>query len=260
MTPAEPFLIAVPAFSRAWILALADTPAPCLRSGLALREVQSCDQLFVGDATANRRGDKAIEARERVTAHVAVIEPKSKLVDVAPKVLRAGMVIHAMQTALEHRPNTLNAIGCDSIAAVLSRAVVYRGVLKKQPANTAVRCGLIGVQRRSGLNVRMDSRVQIGRISVRHGFGNRATTSLAHTHYRSLANSTTARIELFASVFGRLFAADVNLINLNDATQYRGIVAARLAQALQHKPRRFLRNTDLFGELQRGDTFARGDE
>lgn len=168
MTPAEPFLIAAPFFLRAWILALADRPTPCLRSGQALREVQSCDQLFVGDATANRRGDKAIEARQRVTAHVAVIEPKRKLVDVTPKMLGAGMVIHPMQATFEHRPNALNAVSRHPVAAVLSRAVVDRGVLKKQPADTAICFGLVGVQRRSGLNVRMYRRASSMATSPRY--------------------------------------------------------------------------------------------
>ena len=260
MTPAEPFLIAAPAFSRAWIWALADRPTPYLRSGLALQEVQSCDQLFVGDATANRRGDKAVKARERVTADVAVIESKSKLVDVAPKVLGAGMVIYPMQTTFEHGPNALNAVSRHPVAAVLSRAVVDGCVLKKQPADTAIRCGLISVQRRSGLNVRMDRRVQIGRVRAGYRLGNRATAPLTHTHHRCLSDGATARIKLFVGVFGRLFTADVNLVNLDDATQHRRIVAARLSETLQDKPRRFLRHADLFGELQRRYAFARGDK
>lgn len=257
MTPVESFSFASPVFSRAWISALADRPTRDQQSHLATQDVGSCDQLLIGDATAYRCRNHAVEAIKRLPSYVAIIEPKSKLVDVAPEMLWAGVVIHPMQATLEECPNALNAVCSNAAPTVLASAVIDCLMLKKQTADIAVSGGLIGVQRRSGLDVCMYRCMQISRVRARNRFGNRAPAALAHTHHRSFADSTTPGVELFASVFVGFFAADIGLINLNNAAQYSRIIAASLAQTLEHKPSRFLSDADLLGELQRGYAFAR---
>src|SRR4051812_14004874 len=99
--------------------------APCLRSGREHRAFSfSCDQLLVGDAALGRGGNQAIQPLEGVALHVPLVEPEGELVDVAAKVFVAGVVIDAVQPALQDSPNGLDAVRVDAIARVFARAVV----------------------------------------------------------------------------------------------------------------------------------------
>src|SRR5947209_3689278 len=61
----------------------------------------SCDQRLVSQALARNTVNEAVEPLQRVTGHVAVVEPERELVNVAAKMLRAGVVVDADQAALE---------------------------------------------------------------------------------------------------------------------------------------------------------------
>jgi hypothetical protein len=54
--------------------------------------VFSCDQSLVGEAFASHARDKAVKPCKGVVSHVAVIETERKFIDIAAKVLRAGVV------------------------------------------------------------------------------------------------------------------------------------------------------------------------
>jgi hypothetical protein len=65
---------------------------PPLRFEASVLVNASCDQLRIGEATANRRAEQAGEPVERVAAHVAVIQPERELANVAVQMLGADVV------------------------------------------------------------------------------------------------------------------------------------------------------------------------
>lgn len=108
MTPAESFSRAAGAFSRAQTLALVGMPRPYRQSSRARVRAfyRSRGQLLVCDAPPDSSIDQATQSIKGMPAHIAIIEPKSKLVDVPAQVLAAGVVIDPMQAALKDCPYT----------------------------------------------------------------------------------------------------------------------------------------------------------
>ncbi len=96
-------LQAVCVFFPAWSSAWADRRELRQQSHQALSGFfdYSLGEPFVGQALARSTVNKAIEARHRVIFDVAFIEPEGKFIDVTGKMLRAGVVIDAVQAALE---------------------------------------------------------------------------------------------------------------------------------------------------------------
>ena len=95
-----------PASSRAYSLASACRPARGLRSGSTLRAASSsCGKFLVRDATAHGRRYEAVEPFQCMSLAVGIVQPKGELVDVAAKVLRASVMVNAVQAALENGPH-----------------------------------------------------------------------------------------------------------------------------------------------------------
>ena len=69
----------------------------------------SCDQLRIGEAATYGRVEKTSEAVKRVALHVAFVEPKRELGNVAIKMLRTGMMIDAVHPALDRKSTRLNS-------------------------------------------------------------------------------------------------------------------------------------------------------
>lgn len=59
-----------------------------------------------------------------MTRHVASIQAESELIHVAMQVLFAGLVVDAVKSALQNRPNTLDTIGARHSLDVLVRGMV----------------------------------------------------------------------------------------------------------------------------------------
>lgn len=78
--------------------------------------------------------------------------------------------------------------------------------------------------------------------------------ALAHAEHASLAYRAATFLELLRFVLVGFLAADIGLVGLDDAGQEAaiatGIRATSFAQALEHEPRRLLRDADLLGQLQ----------
>ena len=110
------------------------------RGSLGLRH--SCDQFLVGEALADGGSEHAVEAVQGVVPHVTVPEAKSKLADIAMQVLRRGMVIDAVQPALEQREHALDAVRGHIAAHILASTVVDGFVPIEQPAHAIV--GAVG--------------------------------------------------------------------------------------------------------------------
>jgi hypothetical protein len=86
-----------------------------------------------------------------------------------------------------------------------------------------------------------------------------ATVTFPHSKHGSFADSTTSSFQLFVLMLVPFLAADKTLIKFHDALQFGDNFgsAASLAQPMQDKPRGFLGDTYLFGELKAADALPR---
>lgn len=66
--------------------------------------------------------------------------------------LCAGVVVDAMQAALEDRKDALHTVCRDRFPRILSRTVVDRPMVEEQPAHVVVGSGLVAVDARPDLN------------------------------------------------------------------------------------------------------------
>jgi len=131
---------AVRVSSRACSWASGDRPAPTRPHGSALPVLsgRSCCQRLVGNATSSRRHDEAIQPLKGLALHVAVIQAEGELVDVAAKVLAAGVVIDANDAPFHDRENAFNAVRGDVATHVFARSVVDRIMAEEQSADPGV--------------------------------------------------------------------------------------------------------------------------
>ena len=111
------------------------------------------DKGFVGQALARNAVNEAIEPLHRVALHVALIQAERELVNVATKVLLAGVVVDADQAALHDREHAFDAVGGHAVADVFAFAVVDGFVIEEQTAKAAIHASLIGMQRGTGGDV-----------------------------------------------------------------------------------------------------------
>jgi hypothetical protein len=70
----------------------------------------SCREPLIREPLSRNSVHERVEALERMPSDVPLIQAERKLVNVASKMLLADLVIDAMQSALEDRPDALNAI------------------------------------------------------------------------------------------------------------------------------------------------------
>jgi len=194
--------------------------------------------------------------------HVAFVQSKSKFVNVAIKMLFAGVVIDTDQAALKDREHGLDAVRGHAVADVFAVAVVDRVVVEKQTANASVGKMFVGVQRRADLDVLQDGvgdRTGVGSLNL-DGFGATAFAAFLHAENGSLADRTAPKVLLFVFVFVRLDAANVSLVDLDDALQLGQIIAAGFAEPVQNEPCRLLRDADFLGQLQARNPLPRRDQ
>src|SRR5665213_2515606 len=220
------------ASSRPSISALAYTPAryrqlpPIPSVALVLR---SSDQRLVGQPLASGPSNEAVEPVKCVPSHIALVEPESELVHVTPKVLLADVVERAVDAALEDCPDGLDPVRGHVIAGIFADAVIDRLVLVRV-AETLVGAGLVGVQRRSCLDV-LENRIEQGllvSIDDRHRL--RASAPLAHPQHGSLATRAPAVAHPLVLVLVAFFPAEICLVNFDDAAQLLEVVATCLAE------------------------------
>src|SRR5436190_13971093 len=110
-----------------WSPPLAYAPKPNRQSCLGFPAVwvrsHSSDQILIGQPLASRAVDEAFQAAQRMPLHVAFIQAERELVNVAMQVLVAGVVIDAMQAALENCQNAFDAVRRHAVASIFSSAV-----------------------------------------------------------------------------------------------------------------------------------------
>lgn len=253
------------ASSRPWTSILAYEPELDQRSCSGSQAVSGCsyssDQILVCQPAAGRTINEAFQPLQRMPRDIAFVQPKSELVNVPAKVLRTDMMIGAVDAALLDGPNAFDAVRRDAIADEFSGAVVDGLVLKLQCSQPGVSAVLVGMQRRSRFDAGLDFCLERPNIRSRHYLYRCATAALPHAENRCFADRAAPSVKLLALVLVRLFAADVRLVNFDDAAQLVELVAACLAEPPEDEPSRLLGNADLLGELHRGDALAcRNDE
>lgn len=233
----------------------------CPRFDLVLGEF-SCCQFLVGEMLSNYRNHEAIQPLKSVTAHVAHVKAKRKLIHIAMQMLLRNLMIHAVHSALEHSPNAFNAVSADSVLGVDSRRVIDGFMAKEETVKADVPGRLIREDRGTYFDVGMDSRLQSSHIGSlnRHRYG--ASAALPESYNGSLADAATSGLELFVFVLIALLSADEAFVHFDDAAQLIKVIAraARLTQTLEHKPSRLLRDADLLRQLQARDALACGNE
>ena len=216
-------------------LAVRDKRVVVVESALALVfagvHKSSRSKLFVGDAAASGRCDQVVQPLEVMALHVAFVQAEGELVHVPTKVLLAGMVVHAMQAALQDRPDAFDAVGVYAVPDVLSRAVVDRGALEEQPAEALIGRVLVAVDHAPRLDVLVDRAVQRGDIHVPDMQGDGAPSTFTHPEDGGFSHSTPAALQALGLVLGRFLAADVRLVHFHDAAQHLQVRAARLGDS-----------------------------
>jgi hypothetical protein len=246
-------------FWPALILASADRPIPRRQWHLALLVVwwRSLCEPLVRQPLAGHAVNEAIEAVERMNFDVAFVQPERKFVNVSAKMLLAGMVVNADDPALENRENALNAVRRDIIADIFTSAVIDRIVIECG-ADARIRAGFVRVQGRTCLNMLMYGGLDGFPIGAadRHRYS--ASTTLAHSKNRRLADRATARFELLVFVLILFDPADIGFVNFDDPAKFAQVLtAAGFPQTVEHEPSRFLRNPDFLGELHGRNALAR---
>src|SRR5260370_30794984 len=130
------------AFLPPWISALDDTPKPSAqwRSVLAaVSDYPSSDQILVGEPLSRNAHHEAFQPLQRVALHIALIEPECELINVAAEMLWADVMERAVDAALQHRPNALDAVCRHAVVAdVFASAVIDGFTLEKRPHNAII--------------------------------------------------------------------------------------------------------------------------
>jgi hypothetical protein len=127
-------------------------PAPSARSlALSLNERLVCEPL------ARRAIYEAFDPRQGVVLDVALIQPERKFVNVAVQMLRAGVMIDANQAALQDGKDALDPVRCHVFANIFAIAVIDGIVDKAGVSDARVRAAFVGMQRRSGLDMPVNS-------------------------------------------------------------------------------------------------------
>jgi hypothetical protein len=108
---------------------------------------------------------ETIEPRQGVVLDVALVQPERKFINVAVKMLRAGVMIDANKTTLQDGKNAFDAVGCRLAANVFASAVIDCVVDKASTADTGIRAPLVGMQGRASLDMPVNG--GLDRLSIR---------------------------------------------------------------------------------------------
>jgi hypothetical protein len=250
------------AFSRTSFWASADMreprqPSRPISSGPL---VSSFDQRLIGKALASGSPDKTFKSRERVVLNIAFVQAEGKLVNIAAKMFRAGVVIDADQAALENRENALNSIGGHVVSDILASAVVDSIVAEARALNAIICASFVGMQGRSDFDMLMNSGLNCFLICALDRRCDRPPVALAHPKNGRLADRAATRLELLVFVFVGLDPADESFIDFDNAAKLLEVRPARFPDAMQHEPSRRLPDADLFRQLQARDALARREK
>lgn len=220
------------------------------------------NQSFVGEALAHDGIDETSKPVQRVPLDVAFVQPPRKLLDVAVKMFRAGVVVDAVQPALQDGPHALNRVGGHQTPSVLPGAVVHRLMLVEQSVEIRKDHVVIGVERGANFCLGEDFTVNGLDCALRYDAGAGSSAALPHPEHGNFSDRAASRVELLRFVLVALFATDERFVDLDHALELVDGVGsgAGFPQASEHEPCRLLGNADFLGKLHRTDTFPGRDQ
>jgi hypothetical protein len=218
--------------------------------------VSSLDQRLIGKALAGGSTNKAFKPRESVMPYVPFVQSEGKFIDVAAKMLRAGVVVDADQAALENRENAFDPVSGDIAADELARFMIDRFMLESQGAEAVIRASFIRVNCGTDFDLPNDCSLNRSLIGASDRLGDDPAPALTHSQDRCLANRAPPSIALLRSMFILFKTANIRFVNFDDAAKFRKVWSARFPDAMQHEPSRRLPDADLFRQLQAGDALA----
>ena len=163
-----------------------------------------------------------------------------KLPDIAPKVLRAHVMVHAVVTALEAGPVRLHAVRVGHAPYVLAHIVLDRFV---RPRHPPIGPGIVGVDHRVRLGVALHKPLERRRVRcVDNLAGNLASVAVLHADHRRLPNGTAPSMEPLGLMLVGFLAADVGLVHLDRPVELTAGRIEGLADAVRHVPGGLLRD------------------
>jgi hypothetical protein len=250
-------------FSPASTSALADRRAPHQQSHLILLAVSalSLDQRLISEPLTSNAIHKAIQPYQGVVLDVAFVKPEGKFINIAVKMLLAGVVIHADQPALENSENALDAIGGHVVADIFPLTVIDRIVIEGHASNADISARFVGMDSRTSLDILEDRGLDCLRVRSGDWHGDCPSAALAHPENGRFADCAASRLEFFAFVLVGFLTADKSFVNLDNTGEFLEIgAAASFPQPMQDEPSGLLRDPDFLGKLHRGYALARCHE
>src|SRR6185312_2906174 len=176
--------------------------------------------------------------------------------------------ISAADSALQERPKVFDPVGMDFAAHVLFRVVNH--VMNVLLGKLAVRAKRVTVNGRASFYVLIDCAVKRFALSVRHNHSADLTVTFQQSHNSHLASGLISASTTGSGKFrhalcqNRLvhvprFAADKSFVNFNVTAKllFKRSSLHRQADAVLHKPRSLLSNTDSPVYLVRANTVLR---
>ena len=175
-----------------------------------------------------------------------------ELVYVPLQMLRRKLVKRAFVGPLEHRPE-----GLDPIRVRLSFYVLGNGMADRLMVRQAsVAAVVVGIHLRARLGPISDE--VLGRIAVRarnYGGTHAVGRAVLRAHDGSFADRPATSVQLLASVFVLLFAAEIGFVDFDRATERFPVgPAPRFTNAVQHEPSRRLGDPDIPMQLHARNT------
>ncbi len=187
---------------------------------------------------------------------IPVVQPESKFVDIAAKMLGARMMINPMQAPFQDRPHAVNTVGGHAILHIFPCAVVNRLMPVEQAVQAGIDRGIIRVNHGADLNMVKDCAMQGRFVRALKGPGDSISAPLPKADNADLTDGAAARKQLLFLMLGGFLASDVGFINFDNTPKLRKVIAAGFPKPMQHEPSRLLGNAYLLGKLQRRNTFA----
>jgi hypothetical protein len=218
--------------------------------------VSSLYQRLIGKALARNRANEAFKPCESMMFYVPFVEAEGKLVNIAAKMFRTGMMIDADQAAFENRENAFNSVGGHVVSHILASAVVDSIMAEARVANANICASFVGMQYRSDFDMLMNSGLNCFLICALDRRRDRSPVALAHPKNGRLANCASACLELLVFVLVGFDPADETLIDFDDPAKLLEVWPARFTDTMQHEPSRRLPDANLFRQLQARDALA----
>ena len=205
--------------------------------------IASLYQHFIRKPLAVHPPHQCLHSVHCIYLTIPSIQPKSKLVNIAPQVLVADMMKSATYATLQDRPDALNTVGVCHAVHILFGRMIDRPVIVCKIAHILVACVFVCVHGAADVYV-VDNRApqrQFVSAFYRHGCG--SAIAFTHSQDNGFALAGFGEAETLVLLFVFFFPANLSFVNLNRTGQSERTLLARLVYPLQHKPCRLLSNT-----------------